>query len=118
MYSRSRSERNPSVSGTAGTDPPPGRSSGVNGTGPAAGSSSSSSTANTSSQVPPSGSAGSSALPGTPSGSAAAPAPSASSGNERDPFSRWRDRQYFGPRRWFQNTREESTWERDPGLLF
>lgn len=118
MYSRSRSERIPSVSGTAGIDhPPPGRSSGINGTGPAAGSSSSSSTANTSSQVPPSGSAGSSALPGTPSGSTAAPAPSAS-GNERDPFSRWRDRQYFGPRRWFQNTREESTWERDPGLLF
>lgn len=38
------------------------------------------------------------------------------SGNaDRDSFSRWRDRQYFGPRRWFQNPREESQWEKESG---
>lgn len=41
------------------------------------------------------------------------------SGNaDRDSFSRWRDRQYFGPRRWFQNSREESQWEKESGECF
>ena len=33
--------------------------------------------------------------------------------SDRDSFSRWRDRQYFGPRRWFQNAREDGQWEKD-----
>ncbi len=37
--------------------------------------------------------------------------------SDRDSFSRWRDRQYYGPRRWFQTSREqESGWDKDaPG---
>lgn len=34
---------------------------------------------------------------------------------DRDSFSRWRDRQYYGPRRWFQSARDESQWEKDNG---
>lgn len=34
---------------------------------------------------------------------------------DRDSFSRWRDRQYYGPRRWFQNSRDETQWEKDNG---
>lgn len=44
-----------------------------------------------------------------------------SSGNviaERDSFSRWRDRQYYGPRRWFQSSREDSQWDKDNGKYF
>lgn len=40
---------------------------------------------------------------------------SSSSAVDRDSFSRWRDRQYYGPRRWFQNSREETQWEKDNG---
>jgi E3 ubiquitin-protein ligase EDD1 len=41
---------------------------------------------------------------------------SAGSGStEREAFGRWRDRQYFGPRRWFQSAREDSVWEKDNG---
>lgn len=52
------------------------------------------------------------------------PAPASGSGSlnpvstpsDRDSFSRWRDRQYYGPRRWFQTSREESGWDKDaPG---
>ncbi|XP_055716882.1 E3 ubiquitin-protein ligase hyd isoform X7 [Phlebotomus papatasi] len=32
---------------------------------------------------------------------------------DRDSFSRWRDRHYFGPRRWFHTTREESAWDKE-----
>lgn len=35
--------------------------------------------------------------------------------SDRDSFSRWRDRQYFGPRRWFQSPREDSAWEKESG---
>lgn len=62
---------------------------------------------------------------GTESSRSASGAPaSGSSGNlnsvstpsDRDSFSRWRDRQYYGPRRWFQTAREESGWDKDaPG---
>lgn len=38
---------------------------------------------------------------------------SGSGGADRDSFSRWRDRQYYGPRRWFQNARDETQWEKD-----
>lgn len=37
---------------------------------------------------------------------------------ERDSFSRWRDRQYYGPRRWFQSAREDSQWDKDNGKYF
>lgn len=45
--------------------------------------------------------------------------PSAGSANtERDSFSRWRDRQYYGPRRWFQSSRDDSQWDKDNGKNF
>lgn len=30
---------------------------------------------------------------------------------DRDSFSRWRDRQYFGPRRWLETALRDSAWE-------
>lgn len=37
---------------------------------------------------------------------------------DRDSFSRWRDRQYFGPRRWLESAlRDSSAWERDQGIF-
>ncbi|XP_046991563.1 E3 ubiquitin-protein ligase UBR5 [Schistocerca americana] len=33
---------------------------------------------------------------------------------ERDSFSRWRDRQYYGPRRWLESALRDSTWDKDP----
>lgn len=33
---------------------------------------------------------------------------------DRDSFSRWRDRQYFGPRRWLESALRDSTYEKDP----
>ncbi|XP_054273224.1 E3 ubiquitin-protein ligase UBR5 isoform X2 [Macrosteles quadrilineatus] len=32
---------------------------------------------------------------------------------DRDSFSRWRDRQYFGPRRWLETALRDSAWEPD-----
>jgi len=32
----------------------------------------------------------------------------------RDSFSRWRDRQYFGPRKWLESALS-SSWDKDPG---
>lgn len=66
------------------------------------------------------------AVGGTGSGTAATSAPnnsgpsgssSSAAVGERDAFSRWRDRQYFNPRRWFQNSRDDTAWERDTGLI-
>ncbi|CAA9999619.1 unnamed protein product [Nesidiocoris tenuis] len=35
---------------------------------------------------------------------------------ERDSFSRWRDRQYFGPRRWLENAlRDNTNWDKEGG---
>lgn len=55
-------------------------------------------------------------------GSAAASGgPSASGGSapsDRDSFSRWRDRQYYGPRRWFTSSREDSQWDKESGKIF
>ncbi|XP_046667814.1 E3 ubiquitin-protein ligase UBR5 isoform X3 [Homalodisca vitripennis] len=34
-------------------------------------------------------------------------------GSDRDSFSRWRDRQYFGPRRWLETALRDSAWEPD-----
>lgn len=36
--------------------------------------------------------------------------------NDREAFGRWRDRQYFGPRRWFQSTRDDVQWEKEQDL--
>lgn len=33
---------------------------------------------------------------------------------DRDSFSRWRDRQYYGPRRWLESALRDSTWDKDP----
>ncbi|XP_067014137.2 E3 ubiquitin-protein ligase UBR5 isoform X4 [Anabrus simplex] len=33
---------------------------------------------------------------------------------DRDSFSRWRDRQYYGPRRWLETALRDSTWDKDP----
>lgn len=35
---------------------------------------------------------------------------------ERDSFSRWRDRQYCGPRRWLETALKDS-WDKDPGKI-
>lgn len=34
---------------------------------------------------------------------------------ERDSFSRWRDRQYFGPRRWLETALRDTSWDKDGG---
>lgn len=55
---------------------------------------------------------------GTASGSRASGAAAVagnSSNVDRDSFSRWRDRQYYGPRRWYQSSREDPQWEKDTG---
>lgn len=56
------------------------------------------------------------------SGSAAAGGVASASGgasaqSDRDSFSRWRDRQYYGPRRWFTSSREDSQWDKESGML-
>ncbi|XP_063922757.1 E3 ubiquitin-protein ligase UBR5 isoform X7 [Zophobas morio] len=43
----------------------------------------------------------------------APPANSSSSDRDRENFSRWRDRQYFGPRRWLETALRESPYEKD-----
>lgn len=35
---------------------------------------------------------------------------------DRDSFSRWRDRQYYGPRRWLETALKDS-WDKDPGKI-
>lgn len=43
------------------------------------------------------------------------------SDRERDPrdhresFSRWRERQYYGPKRWLETALRDSGWDKDPG---
>lgn len=53
--------------------------------------------------------------PGSATGNTSGAGSGGASAADRDSFSRWRDRQYYGPRRWFQNSREESQWEKDNG---
>ncbi|XP_066902270.1 E3 ubiquitin-protein ligase hyd isoform X4 [Halyomorpha halys] len=36
-------------------------------------------------------------------------------GNDRDSFSRWRDRQYFGPRRWLETALRDTNWDKEGG---
>uniref|UniRef100_A0A336LUN3 HECT-type E3 ubiquitin transferase n=1 Tax=Culicoides sonorensis TaxID=179676 RepID=A0A336LUN3_CULSO len=38
---------------------------------------------------------------------------SSSLAGDRDAFGRWRDRQYFGPRKFFHPLRDESSWDKD-----
>lgn len=38
-----------------------------------------------------------------------------SSERDRDSFSRWRDRQYFGPRRWLESALRD-TFDKDSGI--
>lgn len=102
LYSRVRNERNQIGN------------SGSSASGLVAGSSSSSVNIGTSSADGNlSGRSGAVAASG---GSAAGPAPGSASG-ERDSFSRWRDRQYYGPRRWFTSSREDSQWDKDNGKI-
>lgn len=56
---------------------------------------------------------GSSSATAGGAGTSSSAAGGGSGGGERDAFSRWRDRQYFNPRRWFQNSRDDTAWERD-----
>lgn len=90
LYSRVRSERNQSSGG------------GGNESGGGAGSAGRSNNGQ-------SAAGGSSGGAGNPSGSGGGVGGSASS--DRDSFSRWRDRQYYGPRRWFQ--RDDSAWDKE-----
>lgn len=34
---------------------------------------------------------------------------------DRDSFSRWRERQYFGPRRWLETALRDNAFEKDAG---
>ncbi|XP_064212813.1 E3 ubiquitin-protein ligase hyd-like [Tribolium castaneum] len=43
----------------------------------------------------------------------APPSNSSNSDRDRENFSRWRDRQYFGPRRWLETALRESPYEKD-----
>lgn len=47
----------------------------------------------------------------------AAPGPGAVAGPDRDreTFSRWRERQYFGPRKWLETALRDSPYEKDSG---
>lgn len=38
-----------------------------------------------------------------------------SSERDRENFSRWRDRQYFGPRRWLETALRDNPYEKDTG---
>lgn len=48
-------------------------------------------------------------------------APSSNNSNsdrDRENFSRWRDRQYFGPRRWLETNLRDSPYDKDSGLFY
>lgn len=111
LYSRVRSERNQSSnSGTndpgrsnSGTSASASGNTGGSGSGP-----SNNVGGNTAGGSAGSGASGSGAGGG---GSNANVNAAGSSASDRDSFSRWRDRQYYGPRRWFQ--RDESGWDKE-----
>lgn len=92
LYSRVRSERNQSSAGG-------GESGGGGGSSAGGRSNNGQSSA---------GGGGSSGGAGNPSGSGGV---AGSASSDRDSFSRWRDRQYYGPRRWFQ--RDDSAWDKE-----
>ncbi|GAB0097413.1 E3 ubiquitin-protein ligase hyd [Sergentomyia squamirostris] len=99
LYSRVRNERNQSSSsGGPSAEGGSGRTGSVT-----AGTSAGSAGTGTGTGTAP-GAGSSSGGGGSTSGVAAA---------DRDSFNRWRDRHYFGPRRWFHTAREESAWEKE-----
>lgn len=101
LYSRVRNDRQLSNSGTSGTTGSSNINAGTNDSGSASG------TARSSGSIVNGPGTGTTGTGGSTTGGASAA--------DRDSFSRWRDRQYYGPRRWFQNTREESQWDKDNG---
>lgn len=50
---------------------------------------------------------------GVIAGNASLSAQITSANADREAFSRWRDRQYYGPRRWI--SKDEYTWDKDTG---
>lgn len=50
-------------------------------------------------------------------GSGSAGPAAANASTDRDSFSRWRDRQYYGAKRWFQSSRDDSQWDKNDGKL-
>lgn len=135
LYSRVRSERNQSNSGTGteGGGGGGGSSSTRSASGPNSGTSSAPIGISSASLGVPSssqlGAGTSGGGGGNVSGSTSASANVGGSGSgggvgggsgsgssaavvDRDSFSRWRDRQYYGPRRWF-TSREETCWEKE-----
>uniref|UniRef100_A0A182T2U2 Uncharacterized protein n=1 Tax=Anopheles maculatus TaxID=74869 RepID=A0A182T2U2_9DIPT len=134
LYSRARSERNQNNASSGGGSGAGGGSAGAAGSagssndGTASGSRSGGAGGSQSGAGNGGGgAAGSSAVisgsaqPGSGgSSSGGAGGPSGVSGGsglnsaEREGFGRWRDRQYFGPRRWFQGGRED-VWEKEAG---
>ncbi|XP_055611780.1 E3 ubiquitin-protein ligase hyd-like isoform X2 [Uranotaenia lowii] len=140
LYSRARSERNQNSSSSAaaagnsaggtgsaaagaiGSGVPSGSAGGANDVGSG---SSRQSSANVATGVSvsagsaggvPVGSVGGSAVNAGNSASASGAAAGLSSA-DREGFGRWRDRQYFGPRRWFQSGREEG-WDKESAKLY
>ncbi|XP_055677415.1 E3 ubiquitin-protein ligase hyd isoform X5 [Lutzomyia longipalpis] len=101
LYSRVRNERNQSSSSG-----PNAEGGGSSRSGSAAGGASSSAGGGGGSGSG-TGAAGTSGTGGSSSGVASA---------DRDSFSRWRDRHYFGPRRWFHTAREESAWDKEADI--
>lgn len=39
-----------------------------------------------------------------------------SSERSHESFTRWRERQYFGPRRWLETALRDSGWDKDTGI--
>lgn len=99
LYSRVRSDRNQLGNSGAG-----------NGTGSASGTA-----AGGTSSAPSDGTSGSARSSSLAAGGASSGVGASASNPERDSFCRWRDRQYYGPRRWYQSSREEAQWEKDNG---
>lgn len=53
---------------------------------------------------------------GSSGGRGAASRESSSSTQERpSEFSRWRERQYFGPRRWLESALRDTSWDKEGG---
>ncbi|XP_063710070.1 E3 ubiquitin-protein ligase hyd isoform X2 [Culicoides brevitarsis] len=104
IRNRARNERNSNNSSNTSNNDASGGSS-VRGSSGSASASSSSSTTN------PSGSScNATSGQGASSGIGSS---SSSLAGDRDAFGRWRDRQYFGPRKWFHPLRDESSWDKD-----
>lgn len=116
LYSRVRNERGQIGNSGSGGSGSAAASSLVTGAGPS--SSSSSAAVNIGGSTDgrvgavPAGTASASGVVASASGGTASAAQS-----DRDSFSRWRDRQYYGPRRWFTSSREDSQWDKESGMM-